>query len=703
MFGNAPVPFTVSWSGEADFYVADCPHARLRAICQSVAPGSGKPQFGKPHSQRQREAIARRLCDLSGRSLKNRTKVSLSHARVRSNGAEGPCIMQVEPLVHRECGARCIRFCPSLKRDIETGSLMVRQINRYRVQFAIRTRNTSRITSPATSPPHRQDCWSRQGRAPVMGRSGSSMAGKSSRMKHAIPDEALDDRLAFIGTSGSGKSYNAGGAVERVLSKGGRVVTIDPLGVWWGLRLLADGKTPSPHDVVIFGGPHGDLPITEHAGGLIGETVAGMAESCVLDLCQLGTKAAERRFMLSFLTAFYRHAAGEPVHVVFDEADMWAPQRLLDREGDAAKLLGMMETLVRRGRIKGFIPWLITQRPAVLSKDVLSMADGLVAFKLVSSQDRDAIGAWVEGSADKQQWREIWASLPTMQGGQGVVWAPARGILSTVKFPEKLTFDSSRTPTRGQSKRTAKLTPINLDKLQERLATVKAEVDANDPKALRAEVGRLKAELAKQPASAPGVDAAAIAAAEQRGYLTGFEEAKNQGAIAFESLKAMVRSTMQSFATSFDGNVRGETIEFGMALQQSGSPASIQAPAPTRQPVVPPAARQSSPAVSGGGNLSGPEQRIIDSLMTWATWGHYQPSNSQVAWLAGYSPSSSSYANPRGALKSKGLLEYPAPDTLQFDARRLTRRRSDGNERFTCRLGPVETVGTGSAHPSRGR
>jgi hypothetical protein len=158
----------------------------------------------------------------------------------------------------------------------------------------------------------------------------------------------------------------------------------------------------------------------------------------------------------------------------------------------------------------------------------------------------------------------------------------------------------------------------------------------------------------------------AIAEADKRGYLRGFEEAKNQGTVAFESLKAMVRSTMQSFATSFDGNVRGETIEFGMALQQSGSPASIQAPAPTRQPVVPPAARQSSPAVSGGGNLSGPEQRIINSLMTWATWGHYQPSNSQVAWLAGYSPSSSSYANPRGALKSKGLLEYPAPDTLQL-------------------------------------
>jgi uncharacterized protein len=128
----------------------------------------------------------------------------------------------------------------------------------------------------------------------------------------------------------------------------------------------------------------------------------------------------------------------------------------------------------------------------------------------------------------------------------------------------------------------------------------------------------------------------------------------------------MMRSTMQSFATSFDGNVRGETIVFETVPPQSGSPTSIQAPAPTRRPVAPPAARSSSPAASGDGNLSGPEQRIINSLATWASWGQHQPSNSQVAWLAGYSPSSSSYANPRGALKSKRLLEYPAPDVLQL-------------------------------------
>ncbi len=186
-------------------------------------------------------------------------------------------------------------------------------------------------------------------------------------------------------------------------------------------------------------------PLTSTPRALIGETVADMAESCIIDLSQIGTKAGERRFMLAFLTALYRKTAGEPLHLVVDEADMFAPQRLLDKDGDAARLLGMMETIVRRGRVKGFIPWLITQRPAVLSKDVLSQADGMIAFKLTASQDRSAIGAWIEGQADQQQGKAILASLPSMQRGQGVVWVPGRGILETAVFPEKQTFDSSRT------------------------------------------------------------------------------------------------------------------------------------------------------------------------------------------------------------------------------------------------------------------
>ena len=137
----------------------------------------------------------------------------------------------------------------------------------------------------------------------------------------------------------------------------------------------------------------------------------------------------------------------EPHQLILDEADLWAPQRPIKGwEG----LLGDIEEIVRRGRVRGFIPWLITQRPAVLHKDVLSQADILIAMMLTSSQDRDAIGGWIEGQADRQEGKRILADLPQLQTGEGYVWAPGYGILERVAFPVIRTFDSSRTPQRGE-------------------------------------------------------------------------------------------------------------------------------------------------------------------------------------------------------------------------------------------------------------
>lgn len=138
MYGGVPVPNTASWTAEESFRVGPCRFADGRvSILQEVAQGSGKPLFGKPHAQRQRQAIADGLCDLCAKPLAARTKVSLSHARVRHNGAEGPAVLQVEPLLHRECAAISMRHCPSLRRDIAAGTLMIRQVTRYRVQIAV--------------------------------------------------------------------------------------------------------------------------------------------------------------------------------------------------------------------------------------------------------------------------------------------------------------------------------------------------------------------------------------------------------------------------------------------------------------------------------------------------------------------------------------------------------------------------------------
>jgi hypothetical protein len=109
----------------------------MLALRMPENPGVGKPQFGKPHSDRQRQCIAEERCDLCGRTLRHATKVSLSHARVNPKGAQGPCVMQVEPMVHKACAVECIEQCPSLRRDIAAGTLMVRQVLKSRTQFAL--------------------------------------------------------------------------------------------------------------------------------------------------------------------------------------------------------------------------------------------------------------------------------------------------------------------------------------------------------------------------------------------------------------------------------------------------------------------------------------------------------------------------------------------------------------------------------------
>lgn len=464
-------------------------------------------------------------------------------------------------------------------------------------------------------------------------------------MTHPIPLDALDDRLGFVGTAGSGKTYNAGTGVERLLASGGRVIIPDPLGVWWGLGLSADGRSPAPWRekgrLVIFGGEHGDLPLNEHAGALIGETVAGMAESAILDLSSFGTKAAEIRFMLAFLTALYRHASNEPVHLVFDEADMWAPQQEREK-GEGPKLLGMMETIVRRGRVKGFIPWLISQRPAVLNKNVLSQVDGLVAFKLTSSQDRSALGAWIEGQADRAEGKEILGSLPTLPTGTGVVWLPNRNVLATAAFPPKVTFDSSRTPKRGERVERKELKPLDLDKLKGKLASVEEEAKANDPRALKAEVQRLTRELA-----AARKDAPAPPWPDQRETVQSLTEELAETSAALERLTASA-SLLQRRQEAALAALQGERVEIPAAIP----PQRRVAPAPT--PVQRPPAPPHEPRHSEGGTVPHGCAKPLAALA-----GVYPAGMTEAQWstAAGYKRTGGTWQAYRSRLRGAGLIE----------------------------------------------
>ncbi len=304
--------------------------------------------------------------------------------------------------------------------------------------------------------------------AASIGASGAE-ASPADRIVGVLPPAALDTRLAVVGTSGSGKTYAAKGLLERVMASGGRVCVVDPLGVWWGLAKGADGADP-PFPVAIFGGARADVPLDPDNGAALGRLIGRETMACVVDVSDFGSAAARRAFMTAFTTALYE-ANTEPLHLVLDEADLWAPQRT---QPDGMELLGRMEEIVRRGRVRGFVPWLITQRPAVLHKDVLSQADILVSMKLTSSQDRAAIGRWIEGQADRAEGRRILGALPQLQRGEGWVWAPGEGVLAPVSFPHIRTLDSSQTPVRRDQTSTQRaLAAVDPSAIARALAGVK--------------------------------------------------------------------------------------------------------------------------------------------------------------------------------------------------------------------------------------
>ena len=266
---------------------------------------------------------------------------------------------------------------------------------------------------------------------------------------HPIPDAALDADIAILGKKGRGKTFTAKGLVERLLEMQRRVLVLDPLSVWWGLKSGADGKSPG-FGIPVFGGPHADIPLHDAAGPIIGELITSAGTSAVLDMGQM-RKAEQARLVADLLDYLFTHNR-DPLWVVLEEADAFAPQQ---HTGELTRVLGEVDRIARRGRNFGFRLISITQRPAKLNKDVLTQLSTLIALGVTSPQDRDAIKAWVEGNADREQARKVYESLARLPVGEGWIWAPDHDLLKHVKFPPIHTLDTSKTPQAGDARITA--------------------------------------------------------------------------------------------------------------------------------------------------------------------------------------------------------------------------------------------------------
>jgi hypothetical protein len=320
--------------------------------------------------------------------------------------------------------------------------------------------------------------------------------------RFTLPLDATEDVIAIIGRRGRGKTTTATVLVEELHAAGHRFCVADPVGVWWGLKSSRDGKGPGI-PVVVMGGDRGDVPLEDTAGKVIADFVADKTgPSVVLDF-RAFRKGQITRFMTDFLEQLY-HRNRHPLHLVLDEADQFAPQRVT---GDVARLVGAAEDVCKMGRARGIHPIAITQRPAALNKNVLTQAGILVVHGLTGPQDIKAVEAWIHERGDEEHRTEVLSSLPGLGRGQAWVWAPELEILKKVEVRDRKTFDSSATPKGESLKGPRVLAEVDLAKLKERIASTIEKVKAEDPRELRKTIGELRAQLAKAEKATPAAAA----------------------------------------------------------------------------------------------------------------------------------------------------------------------------------------------------
>lgn len=310
----------------------------------------------------------------------------------------------------------------------------------------------------------------------------------------SLPPETVSRTIGIIAQRGAGKTYTAMLITEQMLTHGHQVVCLDPTGVWHGLRTSADGKSDGL-PILVMGGTNGDVPLEETAGAIVARFVVETGSSVILDLSAFPSQRAQDRFATDFAEAIYRRKSTNrrPVHLMIDEADAFAPQK--PQKGQE-RMLGAFDTIVRRGRAYGLGITLISQRPAVLNKNVLSQVDILLTGRITGSHDHKALTTWTDmyGTADEK--RDYLTTVPKLPVGEMWLWSPGwLERFTRITINKRETYDSSSTPTGTTAAPKVARAKVDLGKLSQDIRDSVERAAENDPQKLRARIQVLQREL----------------------------------------------------------------------------------------------------------------------------------------------------------------------------------------------------------------
>jgi DNA helicase HerA-like ATPase len=154
----------------------------------------------------------------------------------------------------------------------------------------------------------------------------------------------------------------------------------------------------------------------------------------------------QHEFVADFVLKLFMLSVRSPLHLIIDEADEFAPQSLQGSRHQK-RSLEEIDRFVRRGRKKGLGSTLISQRPAVVNKNVLSQIDSLFLLNMVSPGDLEAVADWLKLRVKAEQRIECLGQLANLSPGVAFfTQSGANPKFRKFTVRRRATFDSGRTP-----------------------------------------------------------------------------------------------------------------------------------------------------------------------------------------------------------------------------------------------------------------
>jgi len=492
----------------------------------------------------------------------------------------------------------------------------------------------------------------------------------------ALPLGIANKTVCIFGKGGSGKSNLEVVLAEELYAAGVPTCIVDPADIHYGIKSARDGKSAGL-PFIVFGGLHADVPIFPENGALLADLFLDRGLYMVI-VTQPWTGGERARFMTDFANQLYKRGPekeqrGSARVLILEEAHEYVP--LTPGKGEEV-MLGAMKRLYTVGRNYwiGFIA--ATRRPAKMHTDLRNGADATAFFQIVGTQDRKAMQEYLGENAPEDVRKEILTHLAKLPVGTAYFYQPDQEpSLQRLKFRYRNTLDTTTTEiTAGHKVVKPVLAEVDLEQLGGAMAAAREKAKADDPRELRKRIQELERQLHQSESNRRvetrevRVEVAVLDLNAVRDIQYAVESSMQLHATETATVLArmlrgvddVIADVVKKYPAQLKGQVVQPAARAGAGVERNPRSRTLAAEA---RPV---------PSVASNGNarntgitntntgISGPQQRILDSLAWYESVGILAANRNQLALLANYTPNTGTFNNYLGALRTSELITYPS-------------------------------------------